>query len=96
MLKNKWSFVKKFLAIVVLTLAFEIIQFVFAIGRADIADVLSNTLGGVIGIEIYALSFKLLKGKTNKVINVLTLVLTIFVLLFVALLLVNNRWVRIK
>lgn len=46
MLKSKWSFVKKVLAIVVLTLAFEISQYIFVIGRADITDVLSNTLGG--------------------------------------------------
>jgi len=96
MLKSKWPFVKKVLAIVVLTLAFEIAQFIFVIGRTDITDVLSNTLGGVIGIGIYSLSFKFMKGKTNKVINVLAAVLTIFALLFVALLLVNNRWVRIK
>jgi len=45
MLKSKWSFAKKVLATVVLTLAFEITQFIFVIGRADITDVLSNTLG---------------------------------------------------
>lgn len=96
MLKSKWSFVKKVLAIVILTLAFEITQFIFVIGRTDITDVLSNTLGGVIGIGIYALAFKFMKGKTNKVINILAAVLTIFAFLFVTLLLVNNRWVRIK
>lgn len=96
MLKRKWSFVKKVLAIVVLTLAFEITQFIFIIGRADITDVLSNTLGGVIGIGIYALAFKFMTGKTNKVITVIAAVLTIFAVCLVALLLVNNRWVRIK
>lgn len=96
MLKAPWSFAKKVLATVVLTLAFEITQFIFAIGRADITDVLSNTLGGVIGIGIYALLFKLMKGKTNKVLNVLAAVLTALAILFVVLLLVNHRWVRIK
>lgn len=96
MLEAKWPFVKKVLAIVTLTLAFEIAQFIFAIGRADITDVLSNTLGGVIGIGIYALLSKVMKGRTNKVINVLAAVFTILVLLLVALLLISNRWVRIK
>ncbi len=96
MLKSKWSFAKKVLATVVLTLAFEITQFIFAIGRADITDVLSNTLGGIIGIGIYALLFKLMKGKTNKVLNVIAAVLTALAILFVVLLLVNHRWVRIK
>ena len=83
MLKSKWSFAKRVLATVVLTLAFEITQFIFAIGRADITDVLSNTLGGVIGIGIYALLFKLMKGKTNKVLNVLAAVLTASAILYV-------------
>ncbi|WP_243454505.1 VanZ family protein [Desulfosporosinus fructosivorans] len=87
---------KKVLAIVGLTSAFEIIQFIFAIGRADITDVLSNTLGGIIGIGMYALLFKVLKGRTNKVINVLAAVFTILALLLVALLLISHRWVRIK
>lgn len=95
MLKSKWSFAKKVLATVVLTLAFEITQFIFAIGRADITDVLGNTLGGVIGIGIYALLFKLMKGKTNKVLNVLAAVLTALAILFVVLLLINHRWLRI-
>ncbi len=96
MLKAPWSFVKKVLAVVAVTLAFEMTQFTFAIGRADITDLLSNTLGGVVGIGIYALSFELMKGKTNKVINVLAAVLTTLVILSVALLLANNRWIRIR
>ena len=96
MLKANWSFAKRVLATAVLTLAFEATQFIFAIGRADITDVLSNTLGGVIGIGIYALVSKFLKGRTNKVLNVLAAIFTISALSFVALLLVNNRWVIIK
>ena len=96
MLKAKWSFVKMIITILGLICAFEIIQFIFAIGRADITDVLSNTLGGTIGIGIYTLLFKLMKGKTNKVLNVLAAVLTILALLLVALLLVSHRWVIIK
>lgn len=96
MLKAPWPFVKKVLTIIGLTFVFEMIQFIFAIGRADITDVISNTLGGIIGIGIYALLSKALKGRTNKVINVLAAVFTILVLLLVALLLISHRWVRIK
>ncbi len=87
---------KKIFTIVSLTFVFEIIQFIFAIGRADITDVLSNTLGGIIGIGIYALLSKVLKGRTNKVLNVLAAVLTALAILFIVLLLVNNRLVRIQ
>jgi len=96
MLKASWSFVKKVFAIVVLTLAFEITQFIFAIGRADITDMLSNTLGGVIGIGIYALLSKVLKGRTNQVINVLAAVFTILALFLATLLLISHRWVMIR
>lgn len=96
MLKAPWSFVKKIFTIAGLTFAFETIQFIFAIGRADLTDVLGNTLGGVIGIGIYALLSQVLKGKTNTVLNVFAAVLTAFAILLVVLLLVNHRWVRIK
>lgn len=80
MLKAPWSFVKKLLVIVSLTFVFEIIQYIFAIGRADVTDVLSNTLGGIIGIGIYALLSKILKGRTKKVINVVAAVFTVLAL----------------
>lgn len=92
MLKTKWSFEKKVLAIIVLALAFEITQFIFAIGRVDITDVISNTLGEIVGIGIYALLFKVLKGRTDRLINVLAAVFTSLALLLVAFLLVSHRW----
>ncbi len=96
MLKTKQPFVKRILAIISLTFVFELIQYVLAIGRADITDVLSNTLGGIIGIGIYILLSKVLKDKTNKVINVLAAVITVLALLVVALLLLCHHWVIIK
>lgn len=96
MLKTKWSFVKKVLAIVVLTLTYEITQFIFAIGRVDITDVLTNTLGGMIGISIYALLLRILKDRTNKVINIFATVFTILAVSLVTLLLLNGRWIMIR
>jgi glycopeptide antibiotics resistance protein len=96
LLKANWPFVKKVLAIVVFTLAFEITQFIFAIGISDITDVFSNTLGGIIGIGIYALLSKVLKGRTNKAINVLAAIFTILALFLAALLLISHRWVMIR
>ena len=96
MLKTPGYFVKNLLSIAGLAFAFEIIQFIFAIGRADITDVLSNTLGGIIGIGIYTLLAKALKGKTNKVINGLAAVFTVLAVFLVALLLANHRWVIIR
>jgi glycopeptide antibiotics resistance protein len=86
MLKSKWSFMKKLISIIGFTLAFESIQFVLAIGRSDITDILANTLGGIVGICIYELLFKILKHRTNKFINLIALVLTscaIFFIIFI-------------
>jgi len=83
MLKSKWSLLKKLLSIFGLTLAFEIIQFVLAIGRSDITDVLANTLGGTIGVGIYMLLFKVLKHRTYKYINLFALVLTFSAVFFI-------------
>lgn len=92
MLKNKWSFMQKVLPIIGLTAAYEIIQYVFAIGRADITDIIDNTLGGIIGICIYSLLFKIFKEKTTKVVNILALVVTICaLLLFVFLFFISHR-----
>lgn len=96
MLKNAWPFGNKVFAIAALSLIFEITQFIFAIGRADITDVLSNTLGGIIGIGIYALLSKALKGRTNTVVNTLAAVFTILAVLLVVSLMLNHRWVRLK
>lgn len=79
MLKEKWPFIKKVLPLISLTLAFEAIQFIFAIGRSDITDVLSNTLGGIIGIAIYAILFKIFKSRTNMIVTMLALIVTVCV-----------------
>lgn len=83
MLKSKWPLMKKLLSIIGFTLAFETIQFVLAIGRSDITDILANTLGGTIGIGIYGLLFKILKHRTNKFINLSACVLTSCALFFI-------------
>ncbi len=81
LLKEKWSLGKKVLIIILLTLAFEVTQFVFAMGRSDITDVLDNTLGGMIGIGIYALLRIIFKERTTKVINVFALIVTVIIVL---------------
>jgi glycopeptide antibiotics resistance protein len=90
MLKNKWSFAKKVVIMLCLSLSFEIIQFVFALGRTDVTDLLCNTLGGIVGIGIYELSLKLLKNRTNNVLNIILLVLTVCILLFFVLLVTHS------
>jgi len=64
------------------SVAFEAIQFAFAIGRSDITDVLGNTLGGLVGIGLYALSARILKHRTKRVLTTVELVVTVIALAF--------------
>lgn len=93
MLKSDWPLIKKLLPIICLTLAFEVIQYVFAMGRTDITDIFNNTLGGVIGIGIYVLLSKIFKNRTIKVVNVFALAVTVYVVLHFAYLFYLSHFV---
>lgn len=73
------------------SLAFEVLQFVFAIGGSDITDIMTNTLGTVVGVCLYALLRKVFadKERTDRFINrmaVIALVLfgVVMILLFLS------------
>jgi glycopeptide antibiotics resistance protein len=84
MLKPIWSFAKKIVPIVATTVAFEVIQYAFAVGRADITDV------RIIGIGMYAALSKILGNGTRRVLNLLCLVLTVGALLLFVIVLMNT------
>lgn len=77
MLKDNWSFFKKALIMAGVSLTFEVTQYVFAIGAADITDVIGNTLGGIIGIVIYAVFFAIFRTKAKAILNSLALIVTL-------------------
>jgi glycopeptide antibiotics resistance protein len=82
MIKPDWSFWKKIIQMAGVSLLFELIQYIFTIGGTDITDLISNTFGGVIGIGFYIVISRILKEKTNKILNILALIGTIcFILL---------------
>lgn len=81
MLKPLWPFWKRVLPMAGISLLFEALQYVFAIGGTDITDFIGNTLGGIVGIGFYVVLSKKLKEKTTKVLNTLALIGTICVVL---------------
>lgn len=62
---KKWSFEKKLMACISMSLLYEISQFIFAIGRTDITDILMNSLGGISGIGLYIIIKKVLKKEQH-------------------------------
>ena len=60
-------------------------------GASDITDLISNTLGGIIGVAlVYVLSI-VLKDKTHKILNRIAMVCTVLVVIFLFMLLAVNN-----
>jgi glycopeptide antibiotics resistance protein len=47
---------RKLLVVFVFSLTAEVVQYIFAIGASDITDIITNTLGGLIGLMFYDLA----------------------------------------
>ena len=90
MLKKDWSILKKISVGFFISLSIEVLQFILAIGATDITDLIGNTLGGIIGIFVFYLLSKVLKSKTNNIINILALIATILLLGFISILVFTN------
>ena len=75
------------------SLSLELIQLAFAIGGADITDLITNTLGAAAGIFIYLLSTKIFKNekKLKNTVNITAFILfSIFIALMILLIVANN------
>lgn len=90
MLKPEWSFLRKACVPLGISLMYELLQLIFAIGSTDITDLITNTSGGVIGILLCFVLRKLLKDKTNKVLNSLAAICTVGLILLLGVLMIGN------
>ncbi|HEM6082391.1 TPA: VanZ family protein [Streptococcus suis] len=81
MLFRKASWTVNLLVIMLVSLAFEIIQYFLLLGVADITDFLANGFGGAIGINIMYVLTSIWHEKTYARMNVFSLILTIFIIL---------------
>lgn len=87
---EKKSFFNKILPIVLTSVVFEVLQFVFFIGASDITDVITNSFGGIIGIVIACGIAKIFKNSWKAVINILSLIGAIGLTLLIAVLIFAN------
>ncbi|HFD6952716.1 TPA: glycopeptide resistance protein VanZ-A [Enterococcus faecium] len=77
------GFLPMFAFVLVLSLTFEIIQFIFAIGATDITDVITNTVGGFLGLKLYGLSNKHMnQKKLDRVIIFVGILLLVLLLVY--------------
>jgi len=74
------------------SLSFEILQFILAIGASDITDIIYNVIGGIIGIILYKLLKLIFKKEdiVNKIIIILGFILMILVTILLIALFIYN------
>lgn len=92
MLIQKEKLPLKVIPCFLLSLFFEVTQFIFAIGATDISDILDNTLGGVCGILLFVIIQKLMPKKYALVINIIGIVIEVIGFSLIALMFFD-RWV---
>lgn len=92
MLLPKLQFHTKLILIAGTSLLLETAQFVLAVGRSDITDVLTNTAGGFLGLVVYSMIARLLgnKVKTDKLLSIVALIASVIVIGMLAFILIVN------
>ena len=95
---KRWSFIKKVFFLFIMSIIIEVLQYLLKIGSADITDVITNTLGGLIGLLIFIAIEKIVQNriKAQKFINIIgaigtTLMIILLVLLKMKMLPIRYR-----
>ncbi len=93
---KRWGFGKNLFFFFLASLFVEGLQFILRIGAFDITDIITNTLGGIIGLMIFKAIEKIFKNrvKAQKFINVIASIGTALMILFLVLLKTNNLWIK--
>jgi glycopeptide antibiotics resistance protein len=75
---------------------FEVLQFILRVGAFDVTDIISNTLGGIIGVMIFKAVEKLFKNSVTaqKFINIIAAIGTVLMISLLLLLKMNKLPIR--
>lgn len=78
---KKPGFLLKLTLILALSLTVEIIQYIFSMGASDITDVITNTVGGFLGLKLYEIVNRYIQKEKLDVIiiSVGTILLALFI-----------------
>lgn len=83
---------KIFLLGFLLSFTYEFLQYIFSIGVSDITDIITNTIGSILGSLTYSILSHFIHNKSklnNFILNSGYLIFTIFIALFALLNIVN-------
>ncbi|MCE6992030.1 VanZ family protein [Dyadobacter sp. CY323] len=75
-------FLPKLAIIFAFSVIVELLQYIFAIGATDITDLITNTLGGFLGLQIYDLSKKYISSEKLDRIIIAIGILLLLIFLF--------------
>ena len=93
---NKWTSGTKFFFFFLISLMFEGLQFILRVGAFDITDIITNTLGGIIGLIIFEAIEKVFNNRirAEKFINIIAAIGTVVMISMLFLLKMNMLPVR--
>lgn len=79
-LAPKCAFTKRVLMTLLASALLEAFQYILAIGRSDVTDLILNTLGGIAGIAVFSVLSKLFGRNTHSALLVVCIIITALVL----------------
>jgi glycopeptide antibiotics resistance protein len=93
---KRWIFRNKLFLFFLISLLVEAIQFIFKVGAFDITDIITNIMGGIIGLMIFGAIEELFNNpvRSQKFINIISAIGTIVVISLLLLLKLNMLPVR--
>ena len=93
MLMPKVKLYAKIMKIAGTSFLLETTQYVLAIGRSDITDVLTNTAGGLLGLIVYLMVARLIGNriKANRLFSILVGIVSVVVIVLLSFILFTNR-----
>ena len=93
---KSWTFSTKLFFLFLISLVFEVLQFILRIGIFDITDIITNTSGGIIGLMIFKAIEKVFNNsvKAKKIINIVAAIGTVLMISLLLLLKMNMLPVR--
>jgi glycopeptide antibiotics resistance protein len=85
----RWSWWQVGAAATAVSLVFETIQYVTAVGASDITDVISNTAGGLLGFGLLVLARRQLRRDAMPILSGLLTLATVLALVVTAMVVVS-------
>jgi glycopeptide antibiotics resistance protein len=93
-----WSFGRRVLLFFLLSLIVEAVQYIFRLGAFDVTDIITNTLGAVIGFMLFIAIQKAFDStaKAQRFINIVATIGTVLMITLLLLLKLDMLPVRYK